>query len=109
MLASTLEMQEIAAEGTRTLMLGGELDIVNGAELEAAVRAVCAEGATRLVIDMSGLAFIDSTGVKTIIAAGKLCSEHGGELCLIPGPRSVQRIFEVTGLDTRLPFSASGV
>jgi anti-anti-sigma factor len=102
-----LEMQDLAHEGTHTLMLRGDLDIVSGSALERLAGHVCQSGAACLVVDLSNLDFIDSTGVKAIMVIGRLCEAHGQEFRLIPGPKNVQRIFEVSGLAEELPFRAT--
>jgi anti-sigma B factor antagonist len=104
-LTPVLQVRDVVSGGHHTLIVSGELDLVSGAELEAAVRGLCGTDTTGIVIDMSELGFIDSTGVRALVVAQRLCEQHGHEFGLVPGPKSIQRIFEVTGLDKVLPFS----
>jgi anti-sigma B factor antagonist len=93
------------AEGDRcTLVLKGELDLASTPALEAAVARLCADGASELVLDLHGLSFIDSTGLRTILSSMSLCEEHLCNFWLIPGQRAIQRLFELAGLLERLPF-----
>lgn len=95
-------------EGSRhTLLLGGELDVATAAELETRAQQLCAGPASELVLDLGGLEFIDSAGLNAILRVRALCQEHMCELCLMPGERPVQRLFEVTRLIDRLPFRKS--
>ena len=95
------------ARGSRhTLVLTGELDLASATTLEARVAELCADGASEVVLDLSGLTFIDSTGLRTILAGMKLCEEHQRGFWLIPGPSAVQRLFELSGLLEQLPFRA---
>lgn len=103
--SAQLEMQSVANDGVHTLILTGELDLASGAEVDEAIRCLCASGTRTLVIDMRKLSFIDSTGIKSILEAARLCEEQGHEFRLLPGPGNIQRIFEVTGLDRVLPFA----
>ncbi len=48
--------------------------------------------------------FIDSTGLAAIILANKICERDGHDFWLVPGPRAIQRLFEITGLIEVLPF-----
>jgi anti-anti-sigma factor len=48
------------------------------------------------VVDLAGLRFIDSTGLRTLIQAHVRAEREGQELVLVPGPDSVQRVFELT-------------
>lgn len=90
----------------RTLVLGGELDLVSAGELEAIAARLCTEEIAELVIDLRGLTFVDSTGLRAILTCWDLTSGRCAFL-LIPGSRSVQRLFEVTGLVDRLPFDGN--
>ncbi len=97
-------MQDVVCEGQHTLVLAGELDMVSSAVLHAALERVCADATTAVVLDLSRLTFMDSTGIHAVRLTKELCAEHGCEFHLIPGPAQVQRVFEITGLLDRLPF-----
>jgi anti-anti-sigma factor len=103
---SGLQIDELVAGQRCTLILGGELDIASAASLHSAIARVRATGAatSAITLDLRGLIFIDSTGLAEIILTGKLCDRDGYEFALIPGPRAVQRLFELTGLIDALPF-----
>ena len=105
---SGLEIEERTDEGRHMLTLGGELDIASVPILHAAIARIRQAGTTgAITLDLSGLIFIDSTGVAEIILTSQLCDRDGFELILIPGPRAVQRIFELTGMLDALPFAGA--
>jgi anti-sigma B factor antagonist len=104
---SGLDVEEIAQGGDYTLALSGELELGSANTLQAAVARVCAGDLKSLTIDLSKLMFIDSTGLAAIILANKICERDGHGFWLIPGPRAVQRLFEITGLIDVLPFRES--
>jgi anti-anti-sigma factor len=106
---SGLQIDELLDGQRYTLVLGGELDIASAASLHGAVARVRATGAatSAMTLDLSRLIFIDSTGLAEIILTGQLCDRDGYEFALIPGPRAVQRLFELTGLIDALPFVES--
>jgi anti-sigma B factor antagonist len=87
-----------------TLALTGELDLASVPALDALAARLCADGASEVVFDLRRLTFIDSTGLSAILSSMRLCEEHLCNFWLIPGPRSVQRLFELAGLLERLPF-----
>ena len=58
----------------------------------------------RLVLDLSGCEFVDSTGLGVIIDLDQRARQGDFELTIVPGPRHVQRVFEVTKLADVLPF-----
>lgn len=90
------------------IALSGELDIASAPVLEAKVGELCADGARSVVIDLSELTFIDSTGLRTLLSAQSLCNERACDFALIPGQKNVQRLFALTGLLEHLPFQANG-
>lgn len=102
-----LEVVDEQVGSEHTLRLGGELDIAGVPSLEAAVRRICSDDTTSITIDLSGLGFIDSTGLAAIVHTSGLCAKHGYGFAIVPGPRPVQRLFEVTGLDAVLPFTGA--
>jgi anti-sigma B factor antagonist len=97
-------VQESVVYGRHTLVLTGELDIAQAEEMAEVVRRVCGNGASSITLDLSGLTFMGSTGLRMVLLARDLCREHGYEFRIVPGPTHVQRLFEISGLSNRLPF-----
>jgi anti-sigma B factor antagonist len=91
------------ADGVRVVFVG-ELDIGAAQEAEDVLRRVEADGAPTLTIDLRGLTFMDSTGLRMLVAADKRSREAGRTLRIIRGPAPVQRILDLTGLGDRLPI-----
>jgi anti-sigma B factor antagonist len=95
---------DVGADGLR-LALVGELDLSTAAELEAAIAEVCAaDGASQITLDLDGLSFVDSAGLRAILGAGATCTRHGCDFQLTHGQEPVERLFELTGLAQKLPF-----
>ena len=94
--------------GTAQLALEGELDLASAAQVEEELGALQAARPQRIVVDLSGLAFIDSTGLRTLIQADQRAREAGSEMILLPGDESIQRVFELTGALDVLRFEAPG-
>ena len=82
----------------------GELDMSTAANLDDAVRAAEATDAPRIVIDLSEVTFMDSTGLKVLLEAGARARANSNRLRLIRGSRRVQRVFELTNTEDVLPF-----
>lgn len=82
--------------------LVGELDIATVGRLEQAIREV--EGEPRVCLDLSGLRFIDSTGLRVLLVADAAARAAGRELILRRGPDRVQRAFRLARLEERLSF-----
>lgn len=83
--------------GEARLTLEGELDLASSTQVEEQLAGLEAQRPTRIVIDLGGLAFIDSTGLRTLIQADQRAREAGTEMILRPGDDSIQRVFELTG------------
>jgi anti-anti-sigma factor len=90
----------------RTLVVVGELDLASAPKLARAVSAALRAGARRLILDLRRLEFIDASGLHAVVAARDLCREEGCEFALVPGPRQVQLVFELTGTLSSLRFSS---
>lgn len=88
-------------DGAVELSLVGELDLATIGRLERELDQVTA-AEKRVVLDLRRLQFVDSTGLHALLRADRRLSEAGGQLTLVRGPRAVERLFALTGLDTRL-------
>ena len=86
-----------------TIGLAGELDLVNAAAVQDELDDAESSDALSIVIDLSRLTFIDSTGVRLVLAAHARAG-GAGRLLLLRGSAPVQRVFEICGVDALLPF-----
>lgn len=85
--------------GVARIALHGELDFARAEGIvTAATEAMAADGVTRLVIDMSGVAFVDSTALGAFIAVHSHAREAGVEIALVEANHRVRRLLEVTRL-----------
>jgi anti-sigma B factor antagonist len=82
----------------------GELDMDTAHVLDAQMRALRDSGYRRLVLDLRGLLFIDSSGLHLVLRHDAEARRDGFSLELVPGDRAVQLVFEVAGVAARLPF-----
>jgi anti-anti-sigma factor len=83
--------------GETVIALRGKLDIASERCLDQALRRAWATSVSDMVIDLSELEFIDATGMKVLLRAREYMLERGSQLTLLPGPPSVQRMFQLTG------------
>jgi anti-anti-sigma factor len=104
--STRFELEASSHAGELVLRLSGELDGAFSAQLEAGVRQAWDARPDTLVLDLSALAFIDSSGLRVILSTWDRCQGDGVELVLVPGLPQVQRLFEIVGLLDKLPFRA---
>ncbi len=88
-----------------TLALDGELDLSSVDLLSEAIQEVRAGGAVRVIVDLSRLGFMDSSGMHALLTAASELGDDGRGLTIVPGHGRVQRALEVAGLVDVLPFA----
>jgi anti-sigma B factor antagonist len=84
------------------VILRGELDISTATRLEESLERIEADQPELVVIDLSGLEFMDSTGLRLLISADQRARDAGRRLVLVQGNDMVQRVLRLTRLDERL-------
>jgi anti-sigma B factor antagonist len=84
------------------LELNGELDMVSCGLLDDALSSVDLDGWGALVLDLRGVRFLDSTGLKAIFRVRGLVRERGGKFAVTEGSAQVQRLLSLTRLDQHL-------
>jgi anti-anti-sigma factor len=89
-------------EGVR-VALSGELDLSSALVFDEELRRIeDNDGSHTLVLDLHALKFLDSTGLRLILSAHTRARRDGRRLRIVPGSDAVRRIFELTGVTTRL-------
>jgi anti-anti-sigma factor len=102
------EVKDVVRGDHHTLVLRGELDVPQAAEVETMIlEQLCADGIGGITLDLRHLTFMGSTGLRLILLTRDVCAYHGYEFFLIPGSESVQHLFEITGLLDALPFKTA--
>ena len=97
-----LEVDTREQEGAVHLALIGELDLSTVEKVEEELRKVEDGGAETVVLDLTSLSFLDSTGLRTIVTADQRARKSGRRLAIVKGPDTVHRVFTITRLDERL-------
>lgn len=78
--------------------LGGSLDIATSPTLRAALMDAADRGQHELIVDLSDLEFLDSTGLGALIGAHKRAGEQGGAVRLVAQEGQILRLLRITGL-----------
>jgi anti-sigma B factor antagonist len=82
----------------------GSLDMASAPVLEQQLEELRQAGFRRLIVDLGGLSFMDSTGLKLALRWHDAARQDGFEIGFKPGPPEVQRVFELTGTIEHVPF-----
>ncbi|HEY3378868.1 MAG TPA: STAS domain-containing protein [Armatimonadota bacterium] len=88
----------IIAERIPVLRLSGELDLRNVPEVRKAIRALIDEGLVNIIINLSNLEFIDSSGLGVLVGGLARVREKQGAIKLACSNRRILRVFEMTRL-----------
>ena len=91
---------------TARVVLTGRLDIV-GAEVIALPLATLAGAKQNLIVDMSGVSFLASIGIRHLVSAAKVVSRRGGRLVLLNPTEVVEEVLISSGLTNMLPIVRS--
>jgi anti-anti-sigma factor len=94
-----LEIDVSESGSVRRLRLTGELDL---AGIDRFEHLLTGPGPATFVLDMRGLTFIDSSGLRALIMADERVRAEGGRIIVVKGPARVNEVLEVTGVASRL-------
>lgn len=98
--AGELSIGSARDHATHVVLLAGELDVATVDRVEDELRAIEATDAAQIILDLSGLTFMDSSGVHLIARAAARCTTNKTRLRLRPGPPHVQRVLALAGAQT---------
>lgn len=93
-----LNIEYIKEEGKDILFLNGEVDAFTAASLKEKLLEITEKGQNVIVLDMSHISYMDSTGIGVIIAGYKSASRNEGALIVRGLTARIKRLFDITGL-----------
>ena len=91
---------------TTILSVDGEIHVSSAPEFSGALSAAIESGRIHLVLDLSGVMFIDSTGLSVLLNALRRVTRAGGKMAVVCSNPTVLRLFEITRLDTTFDLHA---
>jgi anti-sigma B factor antagonist len=102
-----LDIATVALHDRTVVRLEGELDAYTAPRLVACFDDLVAQGVRHLAVDLSGVSFVDSTGLGVLVSAYNRAEQRDGTVVLVaPDPR-VSRVLEMTSLDRVFTVHAS--
>src|SRR3954466_6905564 len=102
--APALEVSAVVSQQTAVVHVAGELDLATTPELEKILRGLERECA-RIVLDLSPLAFIDSTGLRLAVMEHHRATMDGFDFAIAGATGPVLEVLRLTGLDTAVPVA----
>ena len=94
----SLELREVSEGAITTLAALGELDLSTAPKLEAAVERLCADPAHDVILDLSGVSFIDTSGASALVACKRLFDESDCGFWVMAPDALVRNVLERYGL-----------
>ena len=85
---------------TAVISVEGELHVSTAPEFSRALNAAIAGGTTSVVLDMTAVSFVDSTGLSVLLNTLRRVTRRGGRLAIACSNPTVQRLYEITRLDS---------
>ncbi len=101
------ETEHLAASRTIVVAVHGDTDMHVADELEARLSEVIDEAPAALVLDLSGVTFLDSMALGVLLSSLKRLGQTGGKLRVVTPRPEIRRIFEVTLLDRLFDIDSS--
>jgi anti-sigma B factor antagonist len=92
-------IQERDVDAASVIAVEGEIHVSTAPEFSALLAAAMEDGRTHLVLDLSAVVFIDSTGLSVLLNALRRVTRAGGAMALVCSNPTVLRLFEITRLD----------
>jgi anti-sigma B factor antagonist len=94
-----LSVSQTSAGNVPILAVNGEVDVYSAPALKDKIAELIQSGQTTLIVDLSGVAFLDSTGLGALVEARAATTEAGGSLPIVCNQDRILKLFTITGLD----------
>jgi anti-anti-sigma factor len=102
-----MELRPTTLAGARGIALHGELDLTGAPRIEEHVQSALLNSEGAFVLDLSELAFMDSSGVNALLRARSLLGREQRDLVVVCPPGPVRRVLELIGVvDMLAPFAS---
>jgi anti-sigma B factor antagonist len=99
----TLTISDRQSDGFHVIELDGDIDLNSARELRAHFVERITDPATRVVVDLTGVDFIDSSGLGALVGGWQIVRGHGS-FRIAGANRTVRRVLEITGMDDVFPL-----
>ena len=93
-----LDLDVTERNGVAVLAVKGEVDVYTAPRLREKLVELVTQGKHRIVVDLEGVEFLDSTGLGVLVGGLKRVRSHNGDLGLVCTQHRILKVFEITGL-----------
>ena len=102
-----LDVESTLRDGATVLFLRGEIDVYTAPRLRQSIVDLVEAGTPHIVVDMSRVDFLDSTGLGVLVEGLKRIRSREGTLSIIATQEKILKIFDITGLNKAFPIYRS--
>ncbi len=93
------------SDDVRRIVISGRLDIAGADAISTRFAALAASAPRRIIVDLTGVNFLASIGIRSIISNAKALQQRGGKMVLlVTADTSVAKTLEATGIDGLIPI-----
>lgn len=98
-----LEMSNRSVEDVTVIQLEGKMNTATSSDADVHLSQLIANGSNKLLLNMGGVDYISSSGLRVILANGKKVNTSGGKLAFCNLNSSVGEVFRISGFNSIFP------
>ena len=107
LLRASVSAPESSGATYTVVVLAGEVDATNSDEMYGVLESVVTQHPRLLIVDISELSFMDSTGLRMLLRSSRTLDQQGGVLALAAPQTAVARVLQLTRADQLIPVYES--
>jgi anti-anti-sigma factor len=92
-----MDIQSIKGANATVVTIKGRMDAETAPQYEKRVKELITEGETAFVVDLDGLDYISSAGLRALLIIAKLLKEKGGQILVANAKGAIKEVFDISG------------
>lgn len=102
-----LALDEATCGDATVLRVGGDIDLNSAPELSERIEDIHTRGITALIVDLGGVAFLDSSAIGVLVRAHRTLRDAGGGITIVSPRPAITNVFRIARLDEVMPVLSS--